>query len=67
MQSFLVLLSLTPPQGQLHHTVLAVEEPALLPLTTHLLQLAISHVLHLIDEHILILVTAVAYLHVYKL
>ena len=65
VQSFLVLLRLSPSESQLHHSILTVEEPAFLPLTAHLLQHAVPHVLHLIDEDILILVTAITDLFIH--
>ena len=62
MQSFLVLLSLSPAESQLHHSVLAIEEPALLPERPHLFQLVVAHILNLVDEDVLVDIATVTYL-----
>ena len=61
-QPISILLCLAATQSKLHHTVFAIEEAAVLPESTHLLDAVIPHVGHIIDKDIRVFITAVPHL-----
>ncbi len=58
-----VLLCFSLSKGNLHHTILAIEEATVLPVCAHLLQPVVPHVGHFVHKDAGIPVTAVSHLN----
>ena len=62
VEAISVLFSLCLSKGNLHHTILAIKEAAVLPVSSYLLQMVVPHVGHLVHKDTGVLVAAVPHL-----